>query len=137
MKINYAPGKTEVIHNKKRSREEPGDYTPEQLHVGSNKPINMTTEYKYLGVITDGSGRDDRQIDMTIKKSRRALAKMKNIIRTETWMAPAIKLALLNTCTRAVMLYGIPIWAPMKLKEAGGSQTGLKQLATLYNTGIR
>lgn len=49
--------------------------------------------------------------EVITSKSKRALAKVKDVMQTEQWMAPSVKLTMLDTAARSIMLYGVCIWA--------------------------
>ena len=57
----------------------------------------------------------------------------------ERWLTQAAKLALLDVLARSVMLYAISTWGATKMLryDQGNLPKGVKELATLYNTGIR
>ena len=65
------------------------------------------------------------------------MAKMKNVMTTERWMTPSVKLTLLDTGARSIMIYGITLWGATKTNLEGKAGEGIKQLNTLYNTGLR
>ena len=52
-------------------------------------------------------------------------------------MAPAVRLALVDTAVRSIMLYGVSIWATDGLKEPRVPNKYIHKFEVTYNMGIR
>ncbi len=76
-------------------------------------------------------------MEQTIKKSRRAMARVKDVMRLEGWMAPSVKLTLLDTVVRSVMLYATGVWAGNLLNIQETRNKWMKKLSVIYNMGLR
>lgn len=118
LKVNFAKGKTEYLSVMPTQNQ--NQLPPQKADLGIGSDINRVEMYKYLGLLTTGTGDNRAALNLTIQKSRRATAKLKNMLMVEQWMAPAVRLALLDTAVRSIMLYAAPIWASAGLLENKG-----------------
>ena len=90
-----------------------------------------------MGVPISAKGKDHLMMERTVIKSRRAMARLKDMMRTEIWMPPSVKLAVLDILVRSIMLYATGIWAANIMEEGKGNNKYIRRLKTLYNMGIR
>ena len=69
------------------------------------------------------------------------MAKLKDIMRVETWMAPGVQLALLDTGVRSIMLYAVGVWSGCMGGEGaapgGRQEETIRKLQVLYNNCLR
>ena len=69
------------------------------------------------------------------------MAKLKDTMRVEAWMAPGVQLALLDTGVRSIMLYAVGVWSGCM--GGGGAGPGgrqeetIRKLQVLYNNCLR
>jgi hypothetical protein len=79
------------------------------LKVDEDNEIELCQEYKYLGVIFDKSGTDDKQIRSRVIQARKCIAFLNGIL----WSKEIIKerkLNIYNALIKSSLLYGAETW---------------------------
>ena len=83
------------------------------------------------------TGKDRVLVETILDKSRKAMARIKDVIQTELWMAPSVRLALVDTAVRSIMLYGVSVWATDVLQGQDSLKRQIHRFEVTYNMGVR
>ena len=75
------------------------------LKVGKDNEIELCQEYKYLGVIFDNSGTDDKEIRSRVIQARKCIACLNGILWSKE-IRKERKLNIYNTLIKGSLLYG-------------------------------
>jgi len=79
------------------------------LILDKDGEIEFCKEYKYLGVIFDTSGTDDKEIRSTVRQARKCIACLNGILRSKD-IRKDRKLTIYNALTESRVLRGSETW---------------------------
>jgi hypothetical protein len=79
------------------------------LIVDKDNEIELCQEYKYLGVIFDNSGTDDKEIRSRVMQARKCIACLNGILWSKE-IRKERKLNIYNALIKSSLLYGAETW---------------------------
>lgn len=82
--------------------------TPSNLYLGNAEEIHSCEEYKYLGVLFDSTGIDNREIEHRITQGKRAISCLNGIFWSN--IAKKCKFNIYEAMVKSVPLYGAETW---------------------------
>jgi len=92
--------------------------THSNLKLDKDSEMEFCQEYKYLGVIFDTSGADDKEIRSRVIQARKCIACLKGILWSED-IRNERKLNIYNALIKSTLLYGSETWRLTENKKNG------------------
>jgi len=92
--------------------------THSNLELDKDSEMEFCQEYKYLGVIFDTSGTDDKEIRSTVIQARKCIACLNGILWSED-IRKERKLNIYNALIVSSLLYGSETWRLKKIIKDG------------------
>jgi hypothetical protein len=86
-----------------------GETIHKNLKLDKDKEINFCQEYKYLGVIFDTSGTDDKEIRSRVIQARKCITCLNGILWSKD-IRKERKLNIYNALIKSSLLYGSETW---------------------------
>jgi hypothetical protein len=104
-----------------------GETTNNNLKLDKDKEIEFCQEYKYLGVIFDTSGTEDKEIRSRVIQARKCIACLNGILWNKD-IRKERKLNIYNALIKSSLLYGSEIW---RLTESNKTLVEATEMDTL------
>ena len=83
--------------------------THNNMELDKDNEIEFCQEYKYLGIIFDTSGTDDKEMKSRVIQARKCIACLNGIL-WSTVIRKEGKLNIYNALTKSSLLYGSETW---------------------------